>query len=378
MDPMRDRLLSFRDRFGIDRERISDGEFDASFDLFDDESYHGEIQHLEPLAPRLKAVFSQPFSPLYNGRIPPEIRAKIFEFVLTENESREYSKDNHYSRPGYRSQKGISTSLLLTCRRVYLEAHHLPLANKEHVFWHYREPYAIDYEDEGYYFSRFRPDQLAFVREVHLFTQQFWLEGSLQSVCKLTALQGIEKMKITLRRGDWWFWEDSAELGINPQRGRSAVKTMKEDWRAEEEGETIPWNDNSWGCSFKHIRALKELEMEFETSVYEEAGLLRIVEHAKKWRFPMGDDPKSRVKRVLSAEGQSIDKSTWRGPMCVWSRNCPECVTENALVPMELETVSCEVCKERKSLMDSNQGPMLVVFSLRWKLAAAEDGSCVH
>lgn len=372
MESITDRPFPFRDLLGVDLQGFYEGSFDDDSDSFDGEPFHGEIVHFEPLAPRLKAVFPQPFSPLFNGRIAPEIRTQIFEYVLTENESREYLKDNHYSRPGYRSQKWISTSLLLTCRRVYLEAYHLPLINKEHVFWHHREPYGVGYEDEEYYFSRFHPDQLALVRKVHLFTQQSWLESSLQRVCKLDVLQGIEKIKITFRRGDWWFWENNAKLGINPQRGSAAVKTMEADWRAEDAGETIPWVDNAWGCSFKHIRALKELEMEFETSIYEEAELLRIVEHAKKWRFPMGNDLKSGVKRVLSAEGQSIGRSTWRGPMCVWSWNCPECGIANAQLPLDLEAVPCKVCKDRKSLADSNLGPMLVVFSLRWKLAAAE------
>jgi hypothetical protein len=347
-----------------------------SFDSFYEVPQRRDVSHLEPLAPRLKDVSPQPFCPLFNGLIAPEIRMKIFEYVLTENDFKEYNNNNHYSRPGYRSQKSIFTNLLLTCRRVYLEAHHLPLINKEHIFWHYREPYGISYEDEASYFSRFRPDQLALVRNVHLFTQQFWLEGSLQRTCKLHVLQGIEKLKITLRRGDWWFWENGAELGINPQRGNADVKKMNEDWKTEEEGQVIPWEDHAWGSSFRHLPALKQLDMEFETSVYEEEELRQIVEHAKKWRFPMSNDPKTGVKRVLSAEGQSIGKRTWRGPLCVWSRNCPLCGKATVFAYTE-NVEECKVCKDKVSLIGKNMGPMLVVFSLRWKIAAAEGHDCV-
>jgi hypothetical protein len=315
----------------------------------------------EPLVERLKKedVNLQLSSPLFNGRIPSEIRDHIFEYVLTEDDQILFQLDSHYSRPDYRARKSLLTNLLLTCRRVYLEAHHLPLINKEHVFWHYREPEGTGYENEAEYFARFRPDQLALVRKVHLFTQQFWLEGELQRVCKLWVMQTIEKMKITLRRGDWWYWEDGALLGINPQRGSADPRRMKADWKAEAKGAVIPWDENAWGCAFKHLRNLQELELEFETTVYEEKQLQDIVEHAKAWRFPMGDG------RVLSAAGQKVHRSTWRGPMCVWSGRCPGC-GEYRKNPI------CKICEERFYLTENQNGPMLVVLRLRWKLAAAD------
>jgi len=314
----------------------------------------------EPLVERLrrKEINLQTDSPLFNGRIPGEVRDRIFEYVLTEDEDISYDHNTHYTRPGYESHTSLLTNLLLTCRRVYIEAYHLPLINLEHVFWHHREPEGLGYEDEVDYFSRFRPDQLAFVRKVHLFTQQFWLEGSLQDVCKLDVMQTIEKMTITLRRGDWWFWENGNTLGINPQRGTADSRLMRADWEREAEGKVIPWNEKAWGCSFKHLRALQKLEMEFETTVYEEKQLQDIVEHSKTWRFPMGEG------RVLSAAGQKIHRSTWRGPKCVWSERCEGCHTiRRGYNP------TCQVCNERNN---PTLGPMLVVLSLRWKLAAAD------
>lgn len=167
-------------------------------------SSEGGIENKGPLVERLRRedVNPQLSSPLFNGRIPSEIRNHIFEYVLTEEDGNPFSVNTHYTRPGYTARKALLTNLLLTCRRVYLEAHHLPLINKEHVFWHYREPEGTGYENEEEYFSRFSPAQLALVRRVHLFAQQFWLENSLQHVCKLGVMQGIEHLKITLRRGD--------------------------------------------------------------------------------------------------------------------------------------------------------------------------------
>lgn len=315
----------------------------------------------EPLVERLRReeVNLQISSPLFNGRVPAEVRDRIFEFVLTEDEDTQYEQDTHYTRPGYGSHKSLQTNLLLTCRRVYLESHHLPLINREHVFWHHREPEGIGYENEAEYFARFRPDQLALVRKVHLFTQQFWLEASLQHVCKLPVMQTIEKMTITLRRGDWWFWERSNTLGINPQRGTADADLMRADWKLEAQGQAIPWDENAWGCSFKHLRALQGLEFEFETTVFEEKQLQDIVEHAKTWRFPMGEG------RVLSAAGQKVHRSTWRGPWCVWSKTCEKCHWYDG-------GGSCQVCNERRESLRYGIGPMLVVLSLRWKLAAAD------
>jgi hypothetical protein len=336
--------------------------FAPPFGAYSDDDGDEEPLAEEPLVERLKRenVDLQLSSPLFNGRIPSEIRDHIFEYVLTEDEDDDapFQLDNHYSRPDYRAKKSLLTNLLLTCRRVYLEAYHLPMINKEHVFWHWREPEGTGYDDEEDYFWRFRPDQLALVRKVHLFTQQFWLEGSLQDVCKLEVMQTIEKMKITLRRGDWWFWENGALLGINPQRGHANVQLMKADWKAEAEGAVIPWDEDAWGCSFKHLRNLQELELEFETTVYEEKQLQDIVEHAKTWRFPMGEG------RVLSAAGQKVHRSTWRGPMCLWNESSSECP----------DHCICQSCVDRLLLKNNQTGPLLVVLRLRWKLAAADNG----
>jgi hypothetical protein len=172
-------------------------------------------------------------------------------------------------------------------------------------------------------------------------------------------MQTIEKMTITLRRGDWWFWENGNALDINPQRGDATLHLMRADWKREEQGQVIPWNEDAWGCSFKHLRALQELEFEFETTVYEEKQLQDIVEHAKTWRFPMGEG------RVLSAAGQKAHRSTWRGPRCVWSDRCEGCRRYG-------KGFHCQVCNERNDPAKSDLGPMLVVLSLRWKLAAAD------
>jgi len=56
------------------------------------------------------------------------------------------------------------------------------------------------------------------IKEIHLFTQLFWLEQTFPIFSGSSFLQGMEKLKITIRRGDWWLNEKNVPLGINPQR----------------------------------------------------------------------------------------------------------------------------------------------------------------
>ena len=175
-----------------------------------------------PIHERPLAVNPQSSSPLYST-IPPEIRDEIFQYALAEYTKTDadslYAQSTDYTRPGYTGQRAVSTSLLQTCRLAYLETYHLPWANKEHVFWHERSPPGAIPHEEANYFARFQPWQIKLVKEIHLFTQLFWLEGKFPYLCKESFMQGIEKVKITIRRGDWWWNERNEQLGINPQRG---------------------------------------------------------------------------------------------------------------------------------------------------------------
>ena len=317
-------------------------------------------------------VNSQIASPLCNGRIPPEIRNRIFEYALTEYTKADagsmYSESTNYTRPGYIGKRAVSTSLLLTCRKFYLETYHLPAKNKEHVFWHERWPphqerYAhIGFlgEQEEAYFKQFEPWQMELVKEVHLFTQLFWLEdGRFFQLTKEAFMQGIEKLKITIRRGDWWWNERNAPLGINPQRGNGDAAQMQRDWESERQGQLITWRKDKWGCAFGNMAALKELEMEFETSEDKAVELQRIVEKAKTWKFPLQDG------KVLSTEGLESNELKWRGPMCLWSQRCPYCSGATDCQSMNAP------CVEKRRLRRLRLGPECTVVSLRWRVANA-------
>jgi hypothetical protein len=314
------------------------------------------------------AVNPQSASPLYNGVIPPEIRDQIFQYAMTEysktDSQSKYPESTNYTRPGYTGHRAVTIPLLLTCRRVYLETYHLPAKNKEHVFWHERWPtHQERYTDmsggqEQVYFERFTSWQLELVKEIHLFTQLYWLEdGSFFSLTEQDFMQGIEKVKITIRRGDWWWNERNAPLGINPQRGNGNAIQMQRDWEAEKRGTVIAWRESGWGCAFGNLQGLKELEMEFETSEDKVVELGKIVEKARTWKFPLKDG------KVLSTEGLEANTWKWRGPLCLWSEQCPYCFGRSNCQGMN------SPCVEKRRLRNLGLGPECTVMSLRWRVA---------
>ncbi|CAG8961654.1 hypothetical protein HYFRA_00006191 [Hymenoscyphus fraxineus] len=322
-----------------------------------------------PIHEQNRPINPQLNSPLFNGRIPPEIRDEIFQYALTEytktDPSSQYAVSTNYTRPGYTGQRTVSTTLLQTCRLAYLETYHLPPTTKEHVFWHARWPPNLDRDKwgdhvhEARYFRDFQPWQMKLVKEIHFFTQLFWLEHSFPLFCSQGYLQGMEKVTITIRRGDWWWNERNAALEINPQRGHSSeAGVMKADWEAERRGQVIPWNENGWGCAFSKLKSLRELVIEFETSEDKKEELMAIVEKAATWRFPLNEGA------VLSTEGAKAYVRTWEAPKIYWSDECPYCTRAIACGKLGPPTEGCE---KRRKLMAEDKGPLCYIASLRWK-----------
>src|SRR4051812_42222834 len=86
-------------------------------------------QSKPPIQALSLAMNPQSASPLYNGRIPPEIRDQIFKYAMTEytktDPASQYPKSEPYTRPGYTGKRAVTIALLLTCRQVYMETYHL-------------------------------------------------------------------------------------------------------------------------------------------------------------------------------------------------------------------------------------------------------------
>jgi hypothetical protein len=270
-----------------------------------------------PLASKIikrGTIDDQRGSPLFTI-LPPEIRNRIFAFACKAYETIPYTPNDWYYRPGYHAHRRISTTLLATCRRIYLETYTLPLELNEHVFWGSiergppRRYSGIDnYKrtDLNAFFDSLTPHQRASIEEVHLFAQQFWLEDLDLSSDRIAT----RKIKLTLRHQDWYSWEDNEPLGICPWLpGRVDADDM------EREKDTVPSLPRDvdryvgWGRQFEFVHGLEELEIEFETlRVFKEVEMDPIVTFAKQWQFPL-----MREGVLEWDEASGVRQSTWTG-----------------------------------------------------------------
>ena len=79
-------------------------------------------------------------SPIFS-LLPREIRDLIWQFATAQykDEQHQYKKNEYYYRPGHTARAKTDTNLLLTCRRIWLEANAFPMLQAEQCFWYYRE-----------------------------------------------------------------------------------------------------------------------------------------------------------------------------------------------------------------------------------------------
>ncbi|KAH6676619.1 hypothetical protein B0J14DRAFT_357904 [Halenospora varia] len=322
-----------------------------------------------------RPINPQDSSPLFNGRIPPEIRDAIFQYALAEytktDPESQYQEKTSYYRPGYTGKRAVCIAFLLTCRRVYHETYRLVPVNKEHVFWHCNGPPVggVDrnalygkwgWYDETQYFEKLQDWQMSLVKDIHLFTQMYWLESCFPAMCWKKFMEGIEKVKITIRRGDWWWNESNQPLSITPhKRGSQYANAMLEDWKREERGHILEFLDNSWGVGFARLASLKEFELEMETSDDKKDELMAIVKKAKTWKFPM------EKGAVLSAEGLKEETSTWQPADHFWSDLCPYCGNSKCVLDRE---EPLKGCVERQRLMSEGKGPLCHIVKVKWRL----------
>jgi hypothetical protein len=364
---------------------------------------------LEHLA--TQEINPQSASPLYSS-IPLEVRTLIFQYAMTESQNRKPPRDfdfrvqhdhgpedpplpiineltqhvntvrhrrfaNFRSRlpkggyDWYRPDNGgiISIALLQTCRRAYIETHSLPQLQKEHEFYRYRGPSeTTQYGAQRCAIHRYFADKLNspapvpglcrrdLVRCVRIFAQMFWLDdtndefGFWRLVTETPWLKPVEHLRLTIRRGDWWYWEQEQPLKINPFRGNAEIRQTLLDMQT---GDGNPaFQAPVWGLAFQHLPNLKTLTMEFETAEYKKKELENIVAWAVKWRFPLTNG------KHLSAAGQAVEKMSYRGSAHNWSDSCEQC---------DGRSLQCEHCIERYRSIADGYGPRLYLWSVTWK-----------
>ena len=183
---------------------------------------------------------SQTESPLF-GRMPGEIRTQIFREALTAsyNKSRPFHETTCYYRPGHRYALKVDTNLLLTCRRIYIEAAAFPVPINKYYFWYWRAPPSTDPQYNKIYNTYPLTSRRQQMKTFHLFAQQFWLEdtsmhaGPNQGFASWVRLRDVSELRpstliITIRHSDWWWWENGHPLKLDPkQAGQAKLQKVK-------------------------------------------------------------------------------------------------------------------------------------------------------
>ena len=171
--------------------------------------------------------------------LPKELRDLIFESACSQSpdNSEKYSENAHHYRPGHTAKLKTYTSLLLTCRRAWLDANAMPMQQAEHAFWFQRGPYdqhvdtgwASNVRKERDRYTRLvqslTPSNLRSFTRIHLFMQMFQAEQMTQ----YTRLAGFfppslrqpgakpRRFQITIRFSDWWDWERAEPLRLRTE-----------------------------------------------------------------------------------------------------------------------------------------------------------------
>lgn len=157
--------------------------------------------------------------------IPPEIRAEIFAYALSEFEdtTKSYSADTPYTRPGYSAPRRAYIDILLACKKAYTEAWWIPFTEAEHTFYLAHDERVPEQHKEVKE-KTFRRS-LNVIHDVHgdfrfkharLFAQMYILEpgSEMQAIFDVKYFEPIN-VTLTLRYADFWYWEDNRNYWIN-------------------------------------------------------------------------------------------------------------------------------------------------------------------
>ncbi|KAH8836089.1 hypothetical protein DL96DRAFT_107858 [Flagelloscypha sp. PMI_526] len=246
---------------------------------------------MAPIQSTLVAKFEnnyndQTSSPLYT-LVPNEIRNTIFGYCLkpTYDLSRPYNPIGYVSRPGYRYPLKVDTTLLQTCRLVYLEGHQLPVdILKEHTLWRHRGPAnegAREFNWEE--FLNQAEEELEWQRDiverVVLFTQLYWLESDFSEVTGESALKA-KTLKVVIRHHDWWNWESNTPLAL----------------------------ENGWTEDLASAETLEEFILELETMERDKDQMLAIANNCRDWKIEFSNE------RTATATQHPLLTWKWDGP----------------------------------------------------------------
>nr|GAT54813.1 predicted protein [Mycena chlorophos] len=249
-----------------------------------------------------KGPHDQQQSPLFNT-LYPELRNLVFTYALTEydDDTRPRSKHSRYYRPGQNFEGKISTSLLLTCRLVYIETHLAPPALNEHDFWIDRnrvKSHSGKFERYAVYFGKMRPAQRAVVERMHIYADVAWLERR--------RLEGTRPGDV-VDQSRQWMAHQQWPVGLVVARLTITIRHMDwRNWRNQELQLEVPRAEEGWGSWISGVPGIKQLVLELEATEGRKDELDKVARTAVSWKFPLVDGA-----GCLVHNGKKPSESTW-------------------------------------------------------------------
>ncbi|KAM0438793.1 hypothetical protein ACHAPT_001552 [Fusarium lateritium] len=314
-----------------------------------------------------------------------------------------YNECPIWLRPGTSAVRFQHTSLLRTCRRIYLEARDLLMQNATLRIFTRDEPEARNAGDDVLdkkHITRYTANRLTSL-EICI-SQQELEEDFGASFRRQENLRCIDNLRIIIRKNDWrdgseihgpqltpygdgrdveddeWtLMNEHMELEEEHNQARAPIPPIPYTRREEDDGE------RTWGEQLSMIPNLKRLTMDFEFSEDQFHRLKELAEWAQRvWTFRLGGQMKGYY---LSAEGNPIKRTSWRGltphmgATCICpNEDCPnkssESEEDGSDESGELERPEC--CAETYKLMEHGFGPRMYTFSVMWtaRKLEPEDG----
>lgn len=276
-----------------------------------------------------------------------------------------------------------TTTLLLTCRRVYLEARNrlltpgfeLRLVDGFHSATRYQHPG----KSAMNFYSSLSTQKRNSVLSARLFTGNSGSAGltAIEDVCRSYVFRRIEHLRITINhptgrqfvtdmsdcdpfnRGGFMSKNMRQTTGFG--HGPPALEAPDAEWEPP-----VAWGNNSWADLFRYLPRLRILLIDFET--HEE--MRRIVKErtewaARVWRFPLWSGRPDGCT-YLSAQGNPVWKTSWRGCADQFSSRCPHCrdwVAPHHTVP---NVCMCNYAGDRLQLYERDLGPRMYRWTVMW------------
>ncbi|KAM3520765.1 hypothetical protein NHJ13051_006659 [Beauveria bassiana] len=164
--------------------------------------------------------------------LPAEIRSHIFALALVDYEepaaAHQYARNTCWARPSYSSPRRTDTALLRTCKYINRETWFLPFLLKEQTHWitaRDRAPpeYSVDdslvnLRQAIAKIKRQHNQSDVEIRSFRVFTQMYKIEAhEVTGFLSLVPYLSFQRLCITIRHADFWFWENDAPLRFESQ-----------------------------------------------------------------------------------------------------------------------------------------------------------------